>query len=113
VPLLSQACDLGSVGYIASDGVLKLSVFKMRRAIPERVQTTLATRSGSETKGQVRGPDEFSAQQRLDGNPVGSAQRTMVNLFLNERRRRRPMPIDRIPETLRERRAILLIGRSQ
>ena len=28
VPLLSQACDLGSVGYIASDGVLKLSVFK-------------------------------------------------------------------------------------
>ena len=66
VPLLGQACDLGSVGYIASDGVLKLSVFKVRGAIPERVQATLETRSGSETRGQVRGPDEFSA-------PTGSA----------------------------------------
>ena len=54
----ADADDLGSVGYIASDGVLELSVFKVRGAIPERVQTTLATRSGSETKGQVRGPDE-------------------------------------------------------
>ncbi|MEU7998870.1 SigE family RNA polymerase sigma factor [Micromonospora sp. NPDC049060] len=36
---------------------------------------------------------------RSDGNPAGYAQRTMVNLFLNERRRRRPMPTDRIPET--------------
>ena len=40
VPLLSQARDLGCVGYFASDGVLELSVFKIRRAIPERVQTT-------------------------------------------------------------------------
>jgi hypothetical protein len=61
VPSLRQACDLGSVGYIASDGVLKLSVFKVRGAILERVQTTLATRSGSATRAQVRGPDEFSA----------------------------------------------------
>jgi hypothetical protein len=40
VPLLSQARDLGCVGYFASDGVLELSVFKTRGAIPERVQTT-------------------------------------------------------------------------
>jgi hypothetical protein len=40
VPLLSQARDLGCVGYFASDGVLELSVFEIRRAIPERVQTT-------------------------------------------------------------------------
>jgi hypothetical protein len=33
VPLLSQACDLGSVGYIDSDGVLELSVFNVRGAI--------------------------------------------------------------------------------
>lgn len=39
---------------------------------------------------------------RSDGNPVGYAQRTMTNLFLNERRRRRPMPTDKIPETARE-----------
>jgi hypothetical protein len=61
VPLLSPACDLGSVGHYASDGVLELSVFKVRGVIPECVQATRATRSGSETKGQVRGPDEFSA----------------------------------------------------
>ena len=40
VPLRSQARDLGCVGYFASDGVLELSVFKTRGAIPERVQTT-------------------------------------------------------------------------
>jgi hypothetical protein len=28
-PLLSQACDLGSVGHYASDGVMELSVFKV------------------------------------------------------------------------------------
>jgi RNA polymerase sigma-70 factor (sigma-E family) len=39
---------------------------------------------------------------RSDGNPVGYAQRTMVNLFLNERRRRRPTPTDRLPEPARE-----------
>jgi protein kinase-like protein len=61
VPLLSQACDLASVGHYASDGVLELSVFKVRGAITERVQATRATRSDSATKGQLRGPDEFSA----------------------------------------------------
>lgn len=35
---------------------------------------------------------------RVDGNPVGYAQRTMTNLFLNERRRRRPTSTDTIPE---------------
>jgi RNA polymerase sigma-70 factor (sigma-E family) len=39
---------------------------------------------------------------RKDGNPVGYAQRTMVNLFLNERRRRRPVPVADIPEHARE-----------
>jgi hypothetical protein len=29
VPLLSHACDLGSVGHYASDGVLEWSVFKV------------------------------------------------------------------------------------
>ncbi len=36
---------------------------------------------------------------RRDGNPVGYARRTMVNLFLNERRRRTPVPVGRLPET--------------
>jgi RNA polymerase sigma-70 factor (sigma-E family) len=39
---------------------------------------------------------------RSDGNPVGYAQRTMVNLFLNERRRRWPIPTDKLPEAGRE-----------
>ncbi|KHD78120.1 SigE family RNA polymerase sigma factor [Actinoplanes utahensis] len=39
---------------------------------------------------------------RQDGNPVGYAQRTMVNLFLNERRRRRPVPVAEVPEQARE-----------
>lgn len=39
---------------------------------------------------------------RSDGNPVGYAQRTMTNLFLNERRRRRPTPTDKVPEIARE-----------
>jgi hypothetical protein len=47
VPLLSQACDLGRVGYLPSHGLLELSVFKFRGAIPERVQTTHITRSVS------------------------------------------------------------------
>jgi hypothetical protein len=57
----------GSVGHYVSDGVLELSVFKVRGAIPERVQATRATRLGSATKGQVRGPDEFSAPATLRG----------------------------------------------
>ncbi|WP_433533174.1 SigE family RNA polymerase sigma factor [Micromonospora sp. CA-263727] len=36
---------------------------------------------------------------RKDGNPVGYAQRTMVNVFLNERRRRRAIPVERVPES--------------
>jgi RNA polymerase sigma-70 factor (sigma-E family) len=35
---------------------------------------------------------------RRDGNPVGYAQRTMVNLFLNDRRRRRPIPVAEVPD---------------
>ncbi|MEU4163669.1 SigE family RNA polymerase sigma factor [Actinoplanes sp. NPDC026670] len=35
---------------------------------------------------------------RRDGNPDGYAQRTMVNLFLNERRRRRPIPVADLPD---------------
>jgi hypothetical protein len=38
--------------------MLELSVFKVQGAIPERVQATRAPRSGSATKGQVRGADE-------------------------------------------------------
>ena len=61
VPLLRQARDLGGVRWSQSDGVLELSVFKFRVAITERVQTTPATQSSGETKGQARGSDEFSA----------------------------------------------------
>ncbi|MEV6814012.1 SigE family RNA polymerase sigma factor [Micromonospora sp. NPDC051296] len=39
---------------------------------------------------------------RDDGNPVGYAQRTMVNVFLNERRRRKAIPVERVPESARE-----------
>lgn len=40
---------------------------------------------------------------RSDGNPVGYAQRTMVNLFLNQRRRRRiEIPVERLPENNQE-----------
>jgi RNA polymerase sigma-70 factor (sigma-E family) len=35
---------------------------------------------------------------RADGNPVGYAQRTMVNLFLNQRRRRTEVPMAALPE---------------
>jgi hypothetical protein len=65
VPLLSQARDLGGVRCLPSEGVAELSVFKFRGAIPERVQTTQATRSSLETKGQARGSDEFSAPTGL------------------------------------------------
>ena len=36
---------------------------------------------------------------RRDGNPVGYAQRTMLNLFLNQRRRRGDIPVATVPET--------------
>ncbi|MBO3741860.1 SigE family RNA polymerase sigma factor [Actinoplanes flavus] len=39
---------------------------------------------------------------RRDGNPVGYAQRAMINLFLNERRRRRAIPVATVPDTARE-----------
>lgn len=39
---------------------------------------------------------------RRDGNPVGYAQRTMVNLFLNRRRRRSDIPVATVPETGRD-----------
>jgi RNA polymerase sigma-70 factor (sigma-E family) len=35
---------------------------------------------------------------RKDGNPVGYAQRTMVNLFLNRRRRRVDVPVAVLPD---------------
>jgi RNA polymerase sigma-70 factor (sigma-E family) len=35
---------------------------------------------------------------RRDGNPVGYAQRTMVNLFLNKRRRKADIPVVEVPE---------------
>jgi RNA polymerase sigma-70 factor (sigma-E family) len=39
---------------------------------------------------------------RRDGNPVGYAQRTMVNLFLNRRRRHPDIPVAAVRETARE-----------
>jgi RNA polymerase sigma-70 factor (sigma-E family) len=39
---------------------------------------------------------------RQDGNPVGYAHRTMLNLFLNRRRRRGDIPVATVPETGRE-----------
>jgi hypothetical protein len=71
VPLLSQACDLGSVGHYASDGVLELSVFKVRGAIPERVQATPATRSGSETKGRSEARMSFRHPQARPARRAG------------------------------------------
>src|SRR5438067_3727071 len=53
---------------------LELNAFKSLGAIPERVQTTRASRSGSETKGQVTGSDEFSA-------PTGS-MRQLLDAFI-------------------------------
>jgi RNA polymerase sigma-70 factor (sigma-E family) len=35
---------------------------------------------------------------RAAGNPTGYAQRTMVNIFLNDRRRRREIPVETLPE---------------
>ncbi|TQS46496.1 SigE family RNA polymerase sigma factor [Cryptosporangium phraense] len=39
---------------------------------------------------------------RRDGNPVGYAQRTMVNLFLNRRRRVSDVPVEQVPEKAHE-----------
>ena len=39
---------------------------------------------------------------RQDGNPVGYAQRTMVNLFLNRRRRKTDIPVAQVPDAGRE-----------
>ncbi|GIE96981.1 SigE family RNA polymerase sigma factor [Paractinoplanes rishiriensis] len=46
---------------------------------------------------------------RRDGNPVGYAQRTMVNLFLNGRRRRRAVPVAAVREDAREDAAIAAV----
>ncbi|MBU2665863.1 sigma-70 family RNA polymerase sigma factor [Actinoplanes bogorensis] len=39
---------------------------------------------------------------RRDGNPVGYARRTMVNLFLNSKRRTQPTPVPQVLETPRD-----------
>ncbi|MFD0517134.1 sigma-70 family RNA polymerase sigma factor [Paractinoplanes durhamensis] len=39
---------------------------------------------------------------RRDGNPVGYAQRTLLNLFLNRRRRRADIPVAAVPEVTGE-----------
>ncbi|MBM2615439.1 sigma-70 family RNA polymerase sigma factor [Actinoplanes sp. LDG1-06] len=39
---------------------------------------------------------------RRDGNPVGYARRTMLNLFLNSRRRPPPTPVPVVPEPARD-----------
>jgi RNA polymerase sigma-70 factor (sigma-E family) len=39
---------------------------------------------------------------RRDGNPMGYAHRTMVNLFLNRRRRTIDLPVERLPDAGRE-----------
>jgi RNA polymerase sigma-70 factor (sigma-E family) len=39
---------------------------------------------------------------RRDGNPVAYAQRTMLNLFLNRRRRRIDIPVETVPDRGRE-----------
>ena len=39
---------------------------------------------------------------RRDGNPVGYAHRTMLNLFINRRRRRSDIPVATVPEIGRE-----------
>ncbi|MFI5957775.1 SigE family RNA polymerase sigma factor [Cryptosporangium sp. NPDC051539] len=46
---------------------------------------------------------------RRDGNPVGYAQRTMVNLFLNKRRRASDVPVAAVPETGREDEALTAV----
>jgi MoxR-like ATPase len=38
VPLLSQACDLGTLRGLLGGGVLEMNAFKLRDAVPERVQ---------------------------------------------------------------------------
>jgi RNA polymerase sigma-70 factor (sigma-E family) len=39
---------------------------------------------------------------RRDGNPAGYARRTMVNLFLNQRKRRSELPMATLPDTARD-----------
>lgn len=46
---------------------------------------------------------------RQDGNPVGYAQRTMVNLFLNRRRRRTDISVAAVPDRGREDRGIAAV----
>jgi hypothetical protein len=74
VPFLSQARDLGNVSQSWSDCILELSLFKFRLAIPERVQRMSATRSWSETDGQARDADEFSARTGLTAPQRSSSE---------------------------------------
>jgi RNA polymerase sigma-70 factor (sigma-E family) len=49
---------------------------------------------------------------RRDGNPVGYAQRTLLRLFLNKRRRRADIPMAVVPERGREDAALSLVDAS-
>jgi RNA polymerase sigma-70 factor (sigma-E family) len=46
---------------------------------------------------------------RRDGNPVGYAQRTLLNLFLNKRRRRGDIPVAALPERAGEDAGLALV----
>lgn len=46
---------------------------------------------------------------RADGNPTGYAQRTMVNVFLNQRRRRGEIPVGTPPEPAAEDRGLAAV----
>ena len=46
---------------------------------------------------------------RADGNPTGYAQRTMVNVFLNQRRRRGEIPVGDPPESPAEDRGLAAV----
>jgi RNA polymerase sigma-70 factor (sigma-E family) len=46
---------------------------------------------------------------RADGNPAGYARRTMVNVFLNQRRRRAEVPVGTPPETAAEDRRLAAV----
>jgi hypothetical protein len=68
VPLLSQARDLGIIRSLPDDGVLKMNAFKLRAAVPERVQVDDAGRSEWEMECQVTGLTEY-------WHPAGAGKR--------------------------------------
>jgi hypothetical protein len=61
VPLLSQASDLGSIGYIASDGALKLSVFKVEARFLNAFKRFSQLDQVRRRRVRSEAPDEFSA----------------------------------------------------